>query len=292
MDDHYSILGVLPDADPVVIVAVYRALCKKYHPDRWPGGAEEAHAKMVQINLAYGVLSDSEKRADYDRIHAASARGSFEAQDRADTGLDDSMYGFERQWSLAVSVHPDLESLRRNLEVISRTLSCSYVACLLETKRFDDRANIARQLEQDFLRRFFGTSPPILAFARNLIMSGQRAAAKRLNEIVNVLGASVSPDVAIDRVIREFPEAGSFGGSCHSSKLIPLIDKVLKSGGLKDCIELSEAWGFEVKVRAGGWFAEDTVVVTSSVGKTTVHPNKYSFIAWVQSNARRLEAQL
>jgi hypothetical protein len=62
--NYYAILGVAGDADPEVIDAAYRALMKKYHPDRC-GGLSEERAK--DINRAYAVLRDRAKRASYDR---------------------------------------------------------------------------------------------------------------------------------------------------------------------------------------------------------------------------------
>jgi DnaJ-class molecular chaperone len=60
--DYYAILGVLPSADEVVIRAAYRALSQKYHPDRWSGERAEATRRMQQLNQAYEVLSNSERR--------------------------------------------------------------------------------------------------------------------------------------------------------------------------------------------------------------------------------------
>ena len=69
--DYYEVLGVGRDADETAIKKAYRTLAKKYHPDMHPGDAEaEAHFK--EINEAYDVLSDPEKRQKYDTYgHAA-----------------------------------------------------------------------------------------------------------------------------------------------------------------------------------------------------------------------------
>lgn len=60
--DHYQILGVLDDAQDIVIRAAYKALAQRYHPDKWKGDVNEANSRMAQINEAYGVLSDPIKR--------------------------------------------------------------------------------------------------------------------------------------------------------------------------------------------------------------------------------------
>jgi len=61
---HYQILNVAPDAELVVIEAAYRALMKKYHPDQGGGAGDGPSA--TEINRAYGVLRDPERRAEYD----------------------------------------------------------------------------------------------------------------------------------------------------------------------------------------------------------------------------------
>ena len=60
IDDPYKVLGVSPDASDEEIKRAYRALAKKYHPDRNPGD-EAAAKKMQQINAAYEQIKNPEK---------------------------------------------------------------------------------------------------------------------------------------------------------------------------------------------------------------------------------------
>jgi curved DNA-binding protein len=67
--DYYERLGVSRDADETAIKKAYRKLALKWHPDRHPEeGREQAEEEFKRIAEAYEVLSDSEKRAKYDRF--------------------------------------------------------------------------------------------------------------------------------------------------------------------------------------------------------------------------------
>lgn len=74
--DYYEVLGVDKNADEAAIKKAYRVLAKKYHPDMNPGDAE-AEKKFKEASEAYAVLSDPEKRRQYDQFgHAAFDGGA------------------------------------------------------------------------------------------------------------------------------------------------------------------------------------------------------------------------
>lgn len=74
--DYYEVLGVAKNADDAAIKKAYRVLAKKYHPDMNPGDAE-AEKKFKEASEAYAVLSDPEKRRQYDQFgHAAFDGGA------------------------------------------------------------------------------------------------------------------------------------------------------------------------------------------------------------------------
>ena len=73
--DYYEVLGVDKNADEAAIKKAYRVLAKKYHPDMNPGDAE-AEKKFKEASEAYAILSDPEKRRQYDQFgHAAFENG-------------------------------------------------------------------------------------------------------------------------------------------------------------------------------------------------------------------------
>ena len=72
--DYYEVLGVSKDADEAALKRAYREIAKKCHPDIDP--SEQAAEKFKEASEAYSVLSDPEKRAQYDRFgHAAFEQG-------------------------------------------------------------------------------------------------------------------------------------------------------------------------------------------------------------------------
>ena len=69
--DYYEVLGVDKNADDATLKKAYREMAKKYHPDMHPGD-KDAEAKFKEASEAYAVLSDAEKRRQYDQFgHAA-----------------------------------------------------------------------------------------------------------------------------------------------------------------------------------------------------------------------------
>lgn len=81
--NYYDLLGVSPTADDFVIAAAYKALMRKYHPDA-NGGSKGAQEKAKLLNQAYSVLSNPEKRAEYDTTIFGSNAGQRQASKKAD----------------------------------------------------------------------------------------------------------------------------------------------------------------------------------------------------------------
>ena len=86
--DFYEVLGIDKNADEATIKKAYRKLAKKYHPDMNPGD-KEAEKKFKEASEAYAVLSDPEKRKQYDQFgHAAFDGGAGGAGGFDFSGMD------------------------------------------------------------------------------------------------------------------------------------------------------------------------------------------------------------
>lgn len=96
--DYYEVLGVSRDASESDLKTAFRNLARKYHPD--VNDAPDAEEKFKEINEAYGVLSDADKRAAYDRFGHQGVRGpnggpGFETVDFSDfADIFGDMFGF------------------------------------------------------------------------------------------------------------------------------------------------------------------------------------------------------
>ena len=76
--DYYEVLGLSKGASDDEIKKAFRKMAKEYHPDLHPGDAE-AEKKFKEVNEAYGVLSDADKKAKYDRFGHAGVDPSYGA---------------------------------------------------------------------------------------------------------------------------------------------------------------------------------------------------------------------
>lgn len=74
--DYYEVLGVDKNADDAALKKAFRQLAKKYHPDMNPGD-KDAEQKFKEIQEAYAVLSDAEKRRQYDQFGHAAFEGGM-----------------------------------------------------------------------------------------------------------------------------------------------------------------------------------------------------------------------
>ena len=140
--DYYAILGVGKDASEDELKKQYRKLSMKWHPDRWVNGTDaekkEAEEKFKDIAEAYDVLSDPQKRAQYDNPNEGfEFQGGFDPMDvfrrmHENGGFDDDFFGgfpgfgggFRRRTPRGTDVHADVTmTLKEAFEGGKRTIN-------------------------------------------------------------------------------------------------------------------------------------------------------------------------
>jgi hypothetical protein len=145
---------------------------------------------MAEINEAYSVLSNKAQRAEYDRLRGSgtqSGETAFRDNDEPSPGP------LNNDWNTALAYYPELSAITSRLRAFSWRLSETFRAQVLERKSFNKADELATRIEAEFLRLYFGSNELIQAFARELILSGRRDAAKSLNDAVRVLGEQAEP---------------------------------------------------------------------------------------------------
>ena len=104
--EYYKILEISENATPEEIKKAYRKAALKHHPDKNPNNREEAEIKFKEINEAYSVLSDPEKRRRYDagETNFTSPTGDYE-------------YNYEEEMR---NINEELERLREEQKILAR----------------------------------------------------------------------------------------------------------------------------------------------------------------------------
>lgn len=199
--NHYQVLGLVPDAEPAVVRAAYRALVSIYHPDK--NRDKSGDERIKAITVAYEVLSDPERRRIYDaNLNGNLHNASFSEFESETPFISTSV---ERAWAVATEFYSHLEENAKNLERISWRLGFAFKLALLLNKKFTDSRKISIKMKREYLSRFFGTDQKMLDYAEKIIISNQKDAALYLNEIISIMGNSVTLYQAQCKVEEKFP---------------------------------------------------------------------------------------
>ncbi len=202
MKNYYQILGVIEDAEEIVIRAAYKALAQKYHPDKWNGSNEEANIKMASINEAYGVLSDPEARKKYDqelfKKHDPRDSSTF-----SDPGESEQPNEADEAWDMAISFFPGLTASYIFLKKISPRLANTFKFDISESKKFNDYENIKNLYADRYLIKFYGENGDIRNLAKQLLLNDFQDDAIKLNRMVRLMGASISFEQVTERLLSE-----------------------------------------------------------------------------------------
>ena len=208
--DYYGILGVLPTADECVIRAAHRVLAQKYRPGRSRTGSAETEARIAQVEEAFRVLSDPAARAEYDERRTENDAGTpeFGEQETYEDLLEEP--NWRTDWELASRFYPQLKEIEAQFSAISPPLAFTFCAFLLETKRFPEAADIAREMELAYLGRYFGEDPDILSFAKQLILDANIEAVRTLGHALRVLGSSTPAQLIIETLSRDLAQLSGY----------------------------------------------------------------------------------
>ena len=95
--DYYQVLGVDRNASADAIKKAYRKLAMKFHPDRNPDNKEWANTKFKEINEAFSILGDPEKRHQYDQFGTVGAAGDIFGSPFTRSTFEDVMKDFGGQ---------------------------------------------------------------------------------------------------------------------------------------------------------------------------------------------------
>ena len=135
MKDYYRTLGIIDDAEDIIIRAAYKALAQRYHPDKWSGDPIDANKKMAEINEAYEVLSDKLKRSQYDKsfFQFRAKNESVEENDKESNFISEK----DEAWLFAIDFFPIINNEYLELEKISKILANTFKASLISSQEFN-----------------------------------------------------------------------------------------------------------------------------------------------------------
>jgi len=204
MKDYYRTLGILDDAEEIIIKAAYRALAQRYHPDKWSGNEAEATKRMTEINEAYGILSDPTQRKKYDEEF-------FKFRDKTDKQNPSSdefeEFGDEEleSWKIACDFFPSLKNDYQHLRKYDVLIANTFRTEILDKQTFRNSFSIKQKYESEYLNRYYGSNLKIQEFAKKLIFMGANDAAIKLNKIIKVMGEAIDYVTIKGKINQEFP---------------------------------------------------------------------------------------
>jgi len=255
-EDYYAVLGVLPSIEQTALSAVYKALCKKYHPDVYLGEKTEGEKITQKLNAAYAVLGDVTKRAEYDGERGATENGSgdYEQETYTSGPSQDEQQEKLENWDYATQFYPDAEISRVRLYQFSPRLSLTFQIILLENKSFTLSTEISEFLKAEFLTRYFGNNSKIQRFVELCLDNNRRDVALEINKAIKIVGSPSKKEE--DRFLSLFKKKFNFYDIV--TKFVPqsdLYEARLLVGAIKEAVDsdatLAELSDFELDIAEG-----------------------------------------
>ena len=209
MKNYYHILGLSFESNPEnsLIDAAYKALVKLYHPDIYKGNNRDLKRKITELNEAYEILSNANKKKKYDeQLSFFHKKNSYDFSDQhlEDTEKFNDKF-FNNDWEIATIVYPELEEKIYKLNLYSKKLTLQFQFYLLETKKFHKNSDIMNKFINAFIEKKFGSSKLINKLSRFLIENKKKKEALYLNKLVKVVG-SKSEKKIIDAFFKHYPK--------------------------------------------------------------------------------------
>ena len=209
MKNYYHILGLSFESNPEnsLIDAAYKALVKLYHPDIYKGNNRDLKRKITELNEAYEILSNANKKKKYDeQLSFFHKKNSYDFSDLhlEDTEKFNDKF-FNNDWEIATIVYPELEEKIYKLNLYSKKLTLQFQFYLLETKKFHKNSDIMNKFINAFIEKKFGSSKLINKLSRFLIENKNKKEALYLNKLVKVVG-SKSEKKIVDAFFKHYPK--------------------------------------------------------------------------------------
>ena len=198
--DFYTILGVSRTASPDEIKSAHRELVKKYHPDLFPGATQKARAnkKLQQINEAYAILSNAERRRQYDSRYfqrATVVKPAAAAGKRRSTATFRRPPAVPAWENLARRSNEELQRITKIFRSLSKAARDYY-------KDLSQKARTAKQAAATQSASTSGQSRPAAAMVWNFVRRWTRWVSVKMT--AGILGIMIL--VLIVRAVWEQPE--------------------------------------------------------------------------------------
>ena len=207
MDDYYKILGIPKNAPQSLVRIIYKSLVKIYHPDLFQGDLDFATTKLKELNEAYAVISDPQKRKEYDAGPQLEDKGS-DTDIFSDFNFSEEYSTYKSiiddQWKAALEFIPNLELEAKKLERISNKLSFVFKATLIETKGFSNYLKVVQDVVEIFFTEWFGDDLLVHRLILAAIEADHKSYALDFHKAVSLLG-NEQVFVIINKLEEKYP---------------------------------------------------------------------------------------
>ena len=177
--DYFAVLGLSPHADPDVVKAAYRALAKKYHPDRQSGSESAGRDKFHELQEAYELLRDEQQRRHYVGLRERAEQRQREAAARHARPV--MLLRLDDRWEHLVREFPATSRDYARFCLISPRLGQQFKLTILGTENPASFGRVAARMERRFYRRHFSYHSDLHTLARKLAHRRRRHALRELS---------------------------------------------------------------------------------------------------------------